>query len=302
MNKKRLVAILWAGLTALISVAQKAQSNPLENYFVNYHAAGQLIRSKSHLDSLCINDSLKIVTVYANNAFGEQLFTKPSTDFIYNDIRKLLPDSIRDYQLTVKTGGWPIENLIPNRLSDPVDKSRTWGDIEYKGKPWVFKTSRPYSITRGLNNRHFAVWASHGIYYDIPEDKWKWQRPPLFATSEDLFTQTIVNPYLIPMLENAGAYVFTPRERDWQKHEVIVDNDSLAIGYTEQSIHTPWKKTPMPGFALHAGNYVDHENPFEAGTARMIETTEHKTHQAAAIYQPTIPEAGRYAVYVSYQT
>ena len=58
----------------------------------------------------------------------------------------------------------------------------------------------------------------------------------------------------------------------------------------------------MPGFALHAENYVDHENPFEAGKARMIESTDNKHHEAFAIYQPTIPEAGRYAVYVSYQT
>ena len=302
MNKKRLVVTLWAGLTALLSLAQKSPKNPLENYFVNYHAAGQLIRNKSHLDSLRVNDSLKTVTVYANNAFGEQLFTKPSTDFIYTDIRKLLPDTLQDYQLTVKTGGWAIEDLIPNRISDPVNKSRTWGDIDYKGKPWVQNASRPYSITRGLYNRHFTVWASHGMYYNIAEGKWMWQRTPLFATSEDLFTQTIVNPYLIPMLENAGANVFTPRERDWQKHEVIVDNDSLSIGYTEQSIHTTWQTTPMPGFALHTGNYVDHENPFEAGTARMIRTAEHKHHEAYAIYQPTIPETGRYAVYVSYQT
>ena len=46
MNKKRLVVTLWAGLTALLSLAQKAQNNALENYFVNYKAAGQLIRSK----------------------------------------------------------------------------------------------------------------------------------------------------------------------------------------------------------------------------------------------------------------
>ena len=32
-------------------------------------------------------------------------------------------------------------------------------------------------------------------------------------------------PFLVPMLENAGATVFIPRERDWQVHEVIVDND-----------------------------------------------------------------------------
>ena len=38
------------------------------------------------------------------------------------------------------------------------------------------------------------------------------------------------------MLENAGANVFTPRERDTQKQEVIVDNDGCLTGrsvYTE---------------------------------------------------------------------
>ena len=49
--------------------------------------------------------------------------------------------------------------------------------------------------------------------------------PRLFCTTEDLFTQSFIIPYLIPMLENAGANVFTPRERDTQKQEVIVDND-----------------------------------------------------------------------------
>ena len=52
------------------------------------------------------------------------------------------------------------------------------------------------------------------------------QRPRLFCTTEDLFTQSFILPYVIPMLENAGANVYTPRERDTQKNEVIVDNDT----------------------------------------------------------------------------
>ena len=101
----------------------------------------------------------------------------------------------------------------------------TWEHIDYKGEPWVKNTSRPYSISHGLEGRHIALWASHGRYFDNKEGQWRWQRPALFGTTEDLFTQTIVVPYLIPMLENAGAVVFTPRERDWQRNEVIVDNN-----------------------------------------------------------------------------
>ena len=91
-------------------------------------------------------------------------------------------------------------------------------DIEYKGIPWVYNGSRPISITKGLQNRHLSVYASHGRYYNKNKNRWQWQRPNLFCTNEDLYTQTIVVPYLIPMLEKArGCRVFTPRERDWRK-------------------------------------------------------------------------------------
>ena len=136
-------------------------------------------------------------------------------------------------------------------------KAQTWDNIEYDGEPWVQNVSRPYKITRGLENRHLALWASHGRYYDQNEQQWRWQRPTLFGTNEDLFTQTIVVPYLIPMLENAGAVVYTPRERDWQRHEVIVDNDdhTSLINYMETGLRQPWVTTSQSGFALHAGSY-----------------------------------------------
>ena len=183
-------------------------------------------------------------------------------------------------------------------------RAQTWGDIDYDGAPWVENVSKPYKITRGLYNRHLTVWASHGRYYDVGEQRWKWQRPTLFGTNEDLFTQTIVVPYLIPMLEHAGAVVFTPRERDWQRNEVIVDNDDHRnlTGYRETGYRQPWGNAPAAGFGLHGGHYADGENPFEAGTARMAETTTSRSKYSSISYQPTIPETGRYAVYVSYQT
>jgi len=183
-------------------------------------------------------------------------------------------------------------------------QAQTWGDIEYEGKPWVSNVSYPHKITHGLQGRHLTLWASHGCYYDIQKAKWRWQRPTLFCTNEDLYTQTIVVPYLIPMLENAGAVVFTPRERDWQRHEVIVDNDDHTqfINYVESGYKHPWTNTPNRGFALHRGSYHDGENPFVAGTARQAKTTTSKSRYSQISYQPNLPQAGRYAVYVSYQT
>ena len=189
-------------------------------------------------------------------------------------------------------------------LSTIANAQTDWGKIDHKGEPWVKSPSRPYSIERGLQGRHLSVWASHGRYYSNDEDKWKWQRPALFCTNEDLFTQTIVVPYLIPMLENAGAVVFTPRERDWQRHEVIVDNDdhTSLIYYQERAFQNKWENAPGRGFAFHGGTYRDGENPFEAGTLRMAETTKNRTKTSTVIYQPEFPETGSYAVYVSYAT
>lgn len=186
---------------------------------------------------------------------------------------------------------------------DDREITNAWGSIDYNGKPWVENISKPNTIKSGLKNRHIALWASHGKYYDKTKGKWMWQRPNLFGTTEDLFTQTIVIPYLIPMLENAGAIVFTPRERDWQTNEVIVDCDGNTHKnvYSETNKGEVWKDAGVKGFALHQGIYVDGENPFEQGHVRMAKATR-KKNASEISYQPDMPKAGRYAVYVSYKT
>lgn len=173
-------------------------------------------------------------------------------------------------------------------------------NIEYKGQPWVTNVSRPFEITHGLQNRHLSIWASHGRYFNINKDRWQWQRPNMFCTNEDLYTQTIVVPYLIPMLEKAGAIVFTPRERDWQKNEIIVDNDDKAKQpyYTETNTGRKWENAGMKGFAASATPYYGTANPFRQGSTRMAEASQAKECEIS--YQPRFTQAGRYAVYVSY--
>ena len=179
--------------------------------------------------------------------------------------------------------------------------SHAWGSIEYDEDPWVFNASRPYFVTAGLQNRHLSLWASHGRYWDA-ERGWKWQRPNLFCTTEDLFTQTIVVPYLIPMLENAGAIVFTPRERDWQQQEIVVDNDDRhSISYQELVNGKKWKNCDSLGFANLQASYQDGENPFQMGTVRQAKATKRKKNSLVS-YQPNFQKEGKYAVYVSYQT
>lgn len=189
--------------------------------------------------------------------------------------------------------------------STPDDGHALWGDIDYDGAPWVENVSSLANISKGLQGRHIALWASHGRYYDNNRGRWTWQRPNLFCTTEDLFTPTIVGPFLIPMLQNAGAIVFTPRERDLQTMEYVVDPDgglnTSAASYKEYSGSDPWEPTAAPGFAAHSGDYHDNENPFTAGSAQQIKSTK-KAGKAFVKWQPYFIRKGQYAVYVSYQT
>ena len=85
---------------------------------------------------------------------------------------------------------------------------------------------------------------------------------------------------------------------------MIVDNDTHPQGCIYQEIKSrkgKWKTAPTPAFAQKRLVYRDGQNPFEEGTARFA-STEKKPEKAFAQWIPRIPETGKYAVYVTYQT
>ena len=301
------ILLLSAGVTSLISQEiEQAVRERLQTFFQAYAPADVNIGT-CRLDSVRVDFRRKTISIYADDKFSYQPFRPETVEKTYRDIKKILPGPVTYFDITVFTGGRSIGDLIPNAYRNgKKDKNRLFTDIHYKGAPWVTRASRPFEITRGLEGRHIALWQSHGRYYINSKDKWGWQRPRLFCTSEDQFTQSFILPYLIPMLENAGANVFTPRERDTQKREIIVDNDGNRNGtnslYLEvKSRKARWEKTSLPGFAQRKRIYAEGENPFLDGTARFAQT-EKKKNKAFVEWVPDIPETGEYAVYVSYQS
>ena len=119
-----------------------------------------------------------------------------------------------------------IRDLVPNYYRRPCDIDRTRYNTKYtKTTPFVSNEDRVYEVKHGLQDRNIALWQSHGWYYEQRTDRWQWQRARVFTTVEDNFTLSFVIPYLAPMLERAGANVFMPRERDYQRNEIVVDND-----------------------------------------------------------------------------
>lgn len=181
----------------------------------------------------------------------------------------------------------------------PAQKS--WGENKYQGAPWKTNISRPYAVQTSLTNKHLFVSPSHGRYYN--GEYWRWQRPQIFCTSEDLLTQSFVFPYLIPMLENAGAIVFSPRERDPQPNEAVVDNDQPGRFGSYEEENSPrytWTTAQTKGFSMPLTTMNATYMPFEKGTSRFVQATHRETEIVKATWTPTIPKSGRYAVYVSY--
>ncbi len=304
----RLLSTLTVCTVGLLCQAQQLQQTVqarLQEFFSNYTTTYANI-GHTKLKSIELNPEEHRLDIYPETNFAYQTFTKETVEGIYRSVKMCLPGPVNRYTITIHADGKPIEDLVPNALRKRgKDKERLWGDIEYKGNAWVENLSRPYSITEGLEGRHVAVHQSHGKYYRNDEGTWKWQRPRLFCTTEDLFTQTFVVPYILPMLENAGAVVYSARERDWQPNEVIVDNDTRTAGslyYEDNNRRSQWTTSPSKGFAHVKTIYQDGDNPFEDGTARSVPTSSKKRRKTFVEWIPDIPEEGRYAVYVSYQT
>lgn len=240
----------------------------------------------------------KTAAIGLNENFTYMPVTRKLIDSLSNAVRSCLPDSISDYRVTLSVGDKSLAYYI-TKVDRLPEKYRTNPAFVEEVHPLV-------TAKKGMDRDIIALWHSHGRYYN--NGNWQWQRPMLFETSEDIYTMSYILPYVVPMLENAGAYVMLPRERDTSRHEVIVDNDTNDEGqifsqpyYRELSGTARWQTGELDGFIYDLPDFRDTENPFENGTYRQTETQKNGSPSIAAWYAD-IPEDGEYAVYVSYKT
>lgn len=300
-----LPTLLAASLLPRAGYAQELPADVLRQIeiLLTTEARSEISVRTVRIDSVAtVGNTLQLFT----NTSGSYIpFREENVARIYQGISRLLPSSMTNRQLQLFADGQLIEKLIPQALRSKKDKkTRTFSPAPAKSVPLVTRLSAPYTPTNGLQKRHIALWQSHGFYYESKLDRWEWQRARIFQTVEDLYTQSYVLPFLVPMLENAGANVLLPRERDTQTHEIVVDNDGCLTGhsiYMERNADKRWSTGNKPGFAHTRAVYKDFENPFREGTYRQVETIR-KGEESTAEWQPEIPESGEYAVYVAYQS
>ncbi len=281
----------------------------------------EMVRNEAQVGRVRIDSSSVTkdsVKIFASGNLYDAPIREHLIQAFYNNVRNQLPTEWKKKKIGLYTAGIAVEKLVPHTMRAKDEKKWQHFTTPKKTVPIVRNTSAAIIPEQGLAGRHIAMWQSHGCYYEAKLDRWEWQRARIFQTVEDLYTQSYVLPFLVPMLENAGAYVMMPRERDANPLEVIVDNDSrqltadtkendaayqsqFASTYNEHNGDCTWENGSETGFAFKRATYNNHENPFKEGTYRQIKTIK-KGNVSTATWQPDIPKDGEYAVYVSYHT
>jgi hypothetical protein len=247
---------------------------------------------KVKADSVSFAGSKDYMRVYFSRPLSYYPVREDSYSVFIQSVKNALGKKFRKYRVEAFTNGFSLVQLIPNlyRIQIPVDSTRI-GSLK-KERPVLVKNIDRTIAYNGLNGNSIALWHSHGYYYEMKLDRWEWQRARLFGTVEDISVMGYVLPYLSKMLENAGANLFLPRERDTQTSEIIVDNDK-SDGKSEVVIHLNNNTDKIGEGFLKTDTLFTGENPFKRGTSLRILND-------SALYVPEIPSDGEYAVYVSY--
>lgn len=283
MQRTILLFVLIFGMSCHALALDKQALTDTLNALVRQHAYTESVKIHS------VRVKNKYVTIRTNRALST---ISMSADEV-RDLRLLVSQIVLGNnrgKVTIYTDDYEIGELVTS-----VHQSRSKAN-RYTlpaTTQWVTNTSRPYSAKQGLDGKHIALWGSHGQYFHQPTESWRWQRAKVWSTVEDLYTTSYTMPFLVPMLENAGAVVVQPRERDTQTYEQVVD-DSQA------TLKGQWAIGEGAGWANPTTHLLEGDNPFTKGRY-IVEVKCDEKNKGEVIYTPTLP-AGEYAVYVSYNT
>ncbi len=229
--------------------------------------------------------TLKPIALVSAIAIGDNVqitFSKQASEvMLSSDVLQQMTDSVRlwigkpNVNVSFMVEGKNLKSILPH----------LWPQSD----GCVFVKREGADVTdAALSGRTFAVWNSHGRYYERSLDRWEWQRARLFTTVEDILSSSFVLPMLVPMLENAGAYVVMPRERDIQSAMSVADDTEMTIyGASDiRKVKGYGKCNIVTGF----------DNPFVSGTATICNMQDNDS----IVFSSGVDTMGYYAVYVCY--
>lgn len=256
--------------------------------------------SSIKLDSARIIKDDKQIELFYNTRFSYLPFREGFINQLNKNVKESLRRRYRNYYLSFYAGGKNVETFVPNYFRSRISIDSLRLDKRDNSNKTLVSCINRQNFQQGLSGVNIALWGSHGKYFEMTKDRWKWQRPRLFGTVEDLLPTGFVLNYLSPMLENAGAYVLMPRERDTQSNEIIVDNDLSTEGSKFEVSADDQNIIGLQSGFKWIDTLFNYQNPFQLGTALIFDSI--RLNEASVQYIPNITESGYYAVYVSYKS
>ena len=235
-------------------------------------------------------------TSQSGESFQPARFDAYVSDVIVDQIvNTLLPLGYRDFRVEAQDPSAPgvfralSDYLPPVTIPPKEDPAKTPGP---EGDSTLHPASQPAVKVQGqpqgaLSGKTVYVSAGHGWQWN--GYNWRTQRPPYPDAStgyagpiiEDHNNAEVVNQYLLRYLRNAGADVWTARERDLNTLEQIKDDTDGAPGFVASS---GWTAAEMDGYAN-----------------RYLKTNTALVASAAVTWTSSpVPAGGTYALYVWY--
>ncbi len=287
-----IAALLLLGSVAFAQhpgIAEKKAAERLKQW--KNPLSGHSHISKPAIDSIKISEIEKRLTVFFAPGLSYYPFREDNSEEFKNSVVKTLGRKFRKYNVEIITGGRTLSELVPNifRVSLPPDTARIISRAP--NRQYFVQPLDRQPVKASLAGANIALWHSHGYFYEMSLDRWEWQRAKLFGTVEDLSVMAYVQPYLARMLENSGAYVMFPRERDTQLNEIIVDNDGSSAG-SGFLVEGGVSQDAGKGFRIN-DTIRGALNPFYSGSSVRISAGQ-------ASFVPLFPDDGDYAVYTAY--
>lgn len=215
-----LFMITSLGASAKDTRLDSAPFRILTDSIQSYVSAKANVKGNIRINKVILTNEL--LTVDFSKTLEEYPFRNIDISEIYRMAKDNIPAKYSSCNLRLTCNGREISELVSDFYSG--NKSRYQHKSE--DRTWITHQDRKFGTEKGLKNKNIALWSSHGYYYEKEMDRWEWQRAGILQTVEDRFTRSIVNPFLVPMLENAGATVLMPSERDPMPDEICMDADS----------------------------------------------------------------------------
>lgn len=283
-----IITVFAVFLTTTITAQQEIPATTLAevNQALQHLVKEELLPKEANIEKVIIEDSKATLYFQLPEKFLKYL-NASDLDEVTEHLLPLLPDlKANDFFFVTKNRLG--EHVALDKFLPPVSIPQSY---EYSHKnggnmdPNPSTTETRYTAAPPMPSKKKGalagktVWLSAGHGWRWKTGEWKTQRLNDYGAVEDFSTIESVNYYLIKYLENAGANVWTVRERDMNTNEVIVDDASS--GYRETG---SWSKSTSQGFDK---NY------------RYIYTQAKETGKA--IFTPDIKESGYYWVSIYYR-